>query len=368
MSHVEVRASTVDAIETTENDLTGQVEQFLEVVAADVAAASGIAMAVLGDRLGLYRALAAAGPSTPSELAARTGYFERYIREWLLSQAAGDWVEYDEDSGTFTLPPAHAAVVAVEGSPAFLGGSVQTVSALFHSLDRLAAAFRSGAGIGWGEQHQDLHDGAARFFRTACQAQLPQWIELLDDVAERLRDGGRVADIGCGQGGAALTVAAAFDRAEVVGIDMHDISVERARAAAAGTGVHDRVSFRVADAADVDDGHFDLVMMLDSLHDMGDPVSAARGAWKALAPGGALLVVEPAASDRVAENFTPVGRTYYAASTAFCTPNALAQSGGHAMGSQAGPARLRDVLSQAGFTHVEVAVHTAFQMVLTARP
>jgi 2-polyprenyl-3-methyl-5-hydroxy-6-metoxy-1,4-benzoquinol methylase len=342
------------------------VEQFLGTVSVELAAAASTAMAIVGDRLGLYRSIAAGGAMTSAELAARSGCAERYVREWLCNQAAGGWIDYDEESERFRLSEAHAAVVANEDSPVFLGGSIQCVGAIFRSLDMLVDAFRTGEGIGWGEHHSDLHEGAARFFRTACQSQLPHWVEQLGGVADRLRAGGRIADVGCGQGGAAVTLARAFPSTRVTGVDSHGPSVERARAAAAGGGVADRVAFRVARADELERDEFDLAMMLDCLHDMGDPVAAAAAARNSLRPGGTLLVVEPAAGDRLSENFNPVGRMYYASSTAFCMPCALSQDGGWALGNQAGEARLRDVLARSGFDSVRRVDATPFQLVLAA--
>jgi 2-polyprenyl-3-methyl-5-hydroxy-6-metoxy-1,4-benzoquinol methylase len=357
-----------DLMSTMEGAASAEaVEEFMVTVGVELGAAASAAMAFLGDRLGLYRALASGGGLTSVELASRTGCAERYVREWLCNQAAGAWVDYDEETERFSLPAAHAAVIAYEESPAFLGGSIQATGAIFRSLDMLGDAFRTGEGIGWGEHHSDLHEGAARFFKTACQALLPGWIEELDGVASRLRAGGRIADVGCGQGGAALTLAGGFSVASVVGIDSHGPSVDRARAAASASGVSDRVAFRAGRAEDLEAGGFDLVMMLDCLHDMGDPVAAASAACRALAEGGALLVVEPAAGDRLRDNFNPVGRMYYASSTAFCTPCALSQEGGWALGNQAGEARLRDVLSQGGFNAVRRVAATPYQLVLEAR-
>ncbi len=343
------------------------VEEFVGVVGVELAAAASTAMAIVGDRLGLYRSLSAGGALTSSELAARTGCAERYVREWLCNQAAGGWLFYEEETERFRLPEAHAVVIAQEGSPAFLGGSIQSVGAVFRSVDMLCEAFRTGEGIGWGEHHSDLHEGAARFFRMACQTQLEGWVEQLDGVGARLRDRGRIVDVGCGLGGAAVTLAKAFPNAEVLGIDSHGPSIERARAAAAAEGVADRVAFRVGPAGEVEPAGFDLVMMLDCLHDMGDPVAGALAARRGLVAGGALLVVEPAAGDRLSENFNPVGRMYYATSTAFCTPCALSQDGGWALGNQAGEARMTDVLERAGFERVRKVAATPFQLVLEAR-
>jgi SAM-dependent methyltransferase len=346
---------------------TEAVEEFIGTVGVELAAAAGTAMAIVGDRLGLYRAMSAGQSMTAAELAARTGCAERYVREWLCGQAAGGWIVYDDETERFSLPAAHAAVIADERSPAFLGGSIQSIGAIFRCVDTLCDAFRSGEGIGWGEHHADLHEGAARFFRTACQSQLGGWIEAVGDIAARLAAGGRIADVGCGYGGAAVTVAQAFPASRVLGVDPHGPSIDRARAAAASAGVSDRVAFRVSRADALEPDEFDLVMMLDCLHDMGDPVGAARAARAALLDGGALLVVEPAAADRLSENLTPIARTYYAASTAFCTPCALSQEGGWALGNQAGEVRLRDVLRRAGLGHTRQVARTAYQIVLEAR-
>lgn len=343
-----------------------QVELFAGQVAEELSAAYGTALAVLGDRLGLYRALAEAGPATSSELAARSGCAERYVREWLGSQVAGGWVTVDGDSGRFALPPAHVPVL-VEPSPAFLLGSAQMAAALFTGLDRLAAAFRSGEGIAWGAQHPDLHEGGARFFRTAAEPYLSDWVEALEGVAELLRGGGRLVELGCGRGSGALALAHAFPQAAVLGVDVHAASVEHARAAAAAAGLAERVRFTTAAAQEWHDSGVHLVCLLDCLHDMGNPVAVAQRAAEALAPGGAVLVVEPMAGDRVEDNVNPVSRAYYAGSTGFCTANALAQEGGWALGAQAGEARLREVLEQGGLTRVRRVAATPFQLVLEAR-
>jgi SAM-dependent methyltransferase len=343
------------------------VMAFAMQVGEDLAAASSTAMAVLGDRLGLYRDLAGAGAVTAAELAARSGCAERYVREWLASQVAGGWVLYDADSKRFTLPPAHAAVLAHESSPAFLLGSAQVTAALFAGLDRLGDAFRTGEGIAWGDHHRDLHEGVERFFRAACEAQLPLWIGELGEVAGRLASGGTIVDLGCGRGAAALAIARAFPAARVTGVDTHDESIEHARRAAGSAGLGDRVSFLVQNAGAFDGYDADLVCMLDCLHDMGDPVAAVRQARTALGENGVLLIVEPMAADRLEDNVGWVARGYYATSTAFCTPCALAQEGGWALGNQAGEQRLRNVLARGGMTEVEHLAATPFQLVLQAR-
>lgn len=344
-----------------------EVMTFAMRVGEDLAIGASTAMVVLGDRLGLYRGLADAGAVTPAELATRTGCAERYVREWLAGQVAAGWIAFDGDSGRFELPPAHVPVLADEDSPAFLLGSAQVTAALFAGLHRLAGAFRTGEGIAWGEQHEDLHEGAERFFRAACQPQLAQWVDELDGIAERLRAGGAILDIGCGRGSAALALAQAFPRARVTGIDAHSESVRHATESARAAGLTDRVSFVEAAAEGWLGEGADLVCMLDCLHDMGDPVKAVERAREMLKPGGALLVVEPAAADRLEDNRSWVARGYYATSTAFCTPCALAQQGGWALGNQAGEARLRDVLARAGMTRVRAAARTPFQLVVEAR-
>jgi SAM-dependent methyltransferase len=345
-----------------------EVEAFVGLAGQELGAAASVAMAVLGDRLGLYRAMVDQGALTPAELAARSGLAERYVREWAANQAAGGWLHYEPETGGFSLPDAHAAVLADETSPAFLGGSIQATAAIFRSLDRLAEVFRTGEGIGWGEHHEDLHAGAARFFRTACAAALPGWVETLEQVAGRLRAGGSVLDLGCGRGGAAIALGLAFPAARIAGVDSHGASIERARAAAAAEGLADRVTFQIADVTAALNGRFDLVMMLDTLHDLGDPVAAASRAREALTADGAVLLVEPFAGDRLEENFNPVGRMYFASSTAFCTPSALAQAGGWALGNQVGETRLRDICAQAGLNDVWRVGATPYQLVLAARP
>ncbi|HET9733361.1 MAG TPA: class I SAM-dependent methyltransferase [Acidimicrobiales bacterium] len=343
---------------------------FAGVVAADLGAAAIGAMAVIGDRLGLYRALAAAGPVTSTELAARTGCAERYVREWLCSQAAAGWVAFDEESERFELPQPQAIVLAQDDSPLSLAASIQLLNALYASVDRLSETFLTGDGIGWGEHHADLHDGVARFSRSSLSVALPGWVTAAG-VAGRLDEGGKALDVGCGQGSALVALAKAFPRAHVEGVDSHAPSVEAARRAAADAGVTGRVTVRVAEGADLsgsDEGTYDLVMLVDCLHDMGDPVAAARAARSAVAPGGAVLIVEPASSDSLVANFNPVGRYYYAISTAFCMPSALSQTGGWALGNQAGPARVLDICDQAGFRDVSRLDATPFNMVFCARP
>lgn len=356
--------------EETDNSMEA-AGQFAGVVAAELGAAASLAMAVLGDRLGLFEAMAVAGPLTPSELAARSGCAERYIREWLCSQAAGGWVHFDVETERFELPASHAAALVDEASPTFLAGSIQLLNALYASVDRLAETFRTGEGIGWGEHHSDLHGAVGRFSRTLIAPMLPSWIDASGEPAGRLQDGGRILDLGCGHGSVLLALAHAYPDARLDGVDSHAASVEVAQDNIVRAGFDHRVAAHVADAGNPPagaDGCYDLVLLVDSLHDMGDPVAAATAARRALAPGGAVLIVEPVSSDRQVDNFNPVGRYYYAISTAFCLPAALSQAGGWALGNQSGPSRVVEICRQAGLATVVAQEPTPFNMVFTARP
>ncbi|MCW3476716.1 class I SAM-dependent methyltransferase [Limobrevibacterium gyesilva] len=334
----------------------------------DMGATLNASLALVGDRLGLYRAMAEAGPVTPAELAARTGTVERMVREWLAAQAASGYVAYDAQAGRYTLPPEQAMVFANEDSPVFLAGFFDIAAAAFRGADKIENAFRSGRGVGWHEQHRCLFCGTERFFRTSYKHHLVQeWIPALDDVAARLERGGRVADVGCGHGASTIIMAQAYPNARFTGFDYHAPSIEAARAAAQEAGVADRVSFEVAAAKQFPGTGYDLVAFFDCLHDMGDPVGAAEHVKSALAPDGTWMIVEPMAGDRLTDNFNPVGRIYYAASTMICTPASMSQEVGLGLGAQAGPARLRDVVTQAGFTRFRQATATPFNMVLEAR-
>jgi 2-polyprenyl-3-methyl-5-hydroxy-6-metoxy-1,4-benzoquinol methylase len=327
------------------------------------------ALVVIGDRLGLYRELAAAGPLTPSELAQRTGSAERYVREWLNAQAASGWVDYDAGSGRYSMSPEQVLMFADPMSPAFVGGGFQLALGAAESRDHIAEAFSTGTGFGWHEHTHDVFEGCQRFFEPGYRANIVQsWIPALDGVHERLAAGGRVADIGCGHGASAIVIAQGYPNTIVDGSDLHDGSIAEARRLAAEAGVDDRVSFSVAAADALPAVGYDLVTCFDCLHDMGDPAAVARHVRSALAPDGAWMIVEPRAGDSVPENLNPVGRAYYAFSTLLCTPSSLAQEGGLALGAQAGEARLRQVLESAGFTRVRRAAETPFNIVLEARP
>jgi SAM-dependent methyltransferase len=327
---------------------------------------------VLGDRLGLWAAMAGAGPVTPGELAARTGTVERYVREWLRGVAVAGYVGYDPASGAFTLPDEMALVMATEDSPASLIGVFPGFTALWSDLGTIEGFFRTGGGMGWGDHHPALNDAQSRFTRPMYRASLVDgWLAALDGVTGRLQAGGRVADIGCGQGTSTILMAERFPASTFTGFDHSDALIAAARKAAADSDAADRVGFEVADAAMFPGHGYDLVTFTDCLHDLGDPAAAAAHARSALAPGGTVLVAEPLAADRLEEDFTnPYARIGYAISTLVCTPSSLAQPGAAALGAMAGETRLRAVLAEAGYTRVRRVAQEAapFNIVLEARP
>jgi SAM-dependent methyltransferase len=345
------------------------LEAFLGRFVGDLGATLAGANVIIGDRLGLYRALWATAPATAAQVAAEAGCDERHVREWLLGQAAGGYVTYDEATDRFAMTPEQAACLADEQSPTFLPGAFQLAASLYKDEERLADAVRSGAGFGWHEHHPDLFEGTNRFFRPGYVANLvSSWIPALEGVEEKLQRGGSVADVGCGLGASTIIMAQAFPASRFVGFDYHDASVQEAQAAARAAGVTDRVRFEVAPAAAFPGSGYDLVCMFDCLHDMGDPVGAARHVREVLAEDGTWLVVEPAATDSVTDNLNPVGRVYYNASTLICTPASRAQEVGLALGAQAGPGRLREVITEGGFSRFRVATTTPFNLVIEARP
>ena len=355
-------------IDETQPD-AAKLEQFVFRAVDEVGATLNAALVVMGDRLGLYRALAGAGALTPAELAARTGTAERYVREWLNAQAAGGYVSYHAEEGTYSLPPEQTVALTDEDSPAYLPGFFQVAVGSVLDSPRIADAARSGAGVGWHEHNNDVHDGCERFFRPGYNANLvASWLPALDGVVDRLARGARVADVGCGHGASTVLMARAFPNSTFVGSDYHDGSIETARERAEAAGVADRVRFEIAPAAGYSGENFDLVTMFDCLHDMGDPVGAARHVLESLASDGTWMIVEPAAGDRVEDNLNPVGRAYYGFSTLLCTPASLSQDVGLALGAQAGPARIAQVVSEAGFTRFRRATETPFNLVLEARP
>jgi SAM-dependent methyltransferase len=332
-------------------------------------AAINAALIVLGDRLGLYKAMAGAGPLTSAELARKTGLSERYVREWLASQAAGSFVTYDAATQSFTLPPEQAFALAVEDSPVFLPGFFQLVSAVIKDVPKIEDGFRTGKGVGWHEHSHDLFHGTERFFRPNYRAHLvSEWIPALDGVEAKLKAGAEVTDVGCGLGTSTILMAQAYPKSKFAGFDYHDGSIELAKQAAGKAGVSDRVRFEVSAAKNYPGRSYDFVAFFDCLHDMGDPEGAARHVRESLDHDGTWMIVEPFANDRLEDNLNPIGRVFYGASTTLCTPASLSQEVGLALGAQAGEKRLTEVLKAAGFTRVRRAAQTPFNIVLEARP
>ena len=327
------------------------------------------ACVILGDKLGLYKGLAAGGPQTPAELAKRTGTAERYVREWLSSQAAGGYVTLDAASGKFHLSEEQAFTLADEKSPAFLPGAFQLALAATKAVPRLVEAFRSGEGMGWHEHDHELFHGTERFFRPGYAANLvSQWIPALTGVQDRLKAGAKVADVGCGHGSSTVLMAQSFPKSTFVGYDYHEGSIQTARERAREAGVADRTKFEVAKAKDYPGSGYDFVTFFDCLHDMGDPVGAAKHVRSTLSPEGTWMIVEPFANDRLEQNLNPIGRAFYSASTLLCTPASLSQEVGLALGAQAGEARMKNVVMSGGFTRFRRATETPFNLIYEARP
>ncbi|KQZ55866.1 MULTISPECIES: class I SAM-dependent methyltransferase [unclassified Lysobacter] len=343
-----------------------RLNEFLGRAVGDLGASISATLMLVGDQLGYYRALAKEALS-PAELAARTGTNERYVREWLGNQAAGGYVEYDAGNGRYSLSEEQALCLADPGGPVDLPGAYSIVEAAFHALERTKDNFRTGAGMEWGEHHPCLFQGTERFFRAGYNAHLlNEWLPALDGVLDKLRQGAKVADVGCGHGASTTLMAKAFPNTSFIGYDYHAASIETARRRAQDAGI-DNAYFEVADASSYTGRNFDLIAFFDCLHDMGDPVGAARHARQALKPDGHCLLVEPFAGDRVEDNLNPVGRVYYGASSQICVPVSLARNG-PALGAQAGEARLQQVMSEGGFSRFRRATQTPFNLVLEARP
>jgi SAM-dependent methyltransferase len=335
----------------------------------EVGAALNAALVVMGDQLGYYRSLAEHGPTTPAELADRTGTDEHYAREWLNAQAAGAYVGYEPTTGRYALSPEQAVALTDENSPAFLPGLFQIAHGTIRDTPAILAAARTGAGHGWHDHNSDVHVGCERFFRPGYVANLvDSWLPALDGVVEKLRRGATVADIGCGHAASTILMAQAFPASSFVGSDYHAASIDTARERARDAGVADRIRFETADARSADGSGFDLVTMFDCLHDMGDPVGAAHHVREVIAADGTWMIVEPAAGDNVEDNFNPVGRAYYGFSTLLCTPASLSQEVGLALGTQAGPARIKEVVTTAGFEHFRLTARTPFNNVYEVRP
>jgi 2-polyprenyl-3-methyl-5-hydroxy-6-metoxy-1,4-benzoquinol methylase len=346
-----------------------RLEAFMGQFVQDCGGGALIPMVIIGDKLGLYKAMAGGEPTTPAELAERTGCKERYVREWLSQQAASGYVSYDAETFTFRLLPEQELALAHEDSPAFIPGAFQLLSALVRDTPQIIERFRSGDGLGWHEHDHDLFEGTERFFRPGYLASLVSaWLPALDGVVEKLQAGAVVADIGCGHGASTILLAQAFPESRFVGSDYHEPSIEAARRAAERAGVADRTRFEVATAKDFGGGPFDLVCVFDALHDMGDPAGAARHVRSQLADDGTWMVVEPQAGDTLQDNLNPVGKVFYAASTMVCTPASLDQEVGLALGAQAGEQRIAAVIREGGFTRVRRCAETPFNLVLEARP
>lgn len=346
-----------------------KLNDFMGKVLGDLGGASTVAMVRIGDGLGLYKALHAAGPQTSAALAKRLGLAERYLREWLSQQAASGYLTYDPVAATFSLPAEQAMVFAIEDSPVYMMGGFDVMKALLDNQPKVQAAFKSGGGVAWGDQAGCMFCAVARFFRPGYHNNLvTQWLPALDGVMAKLERGAKVADIGCGHGWSTVLMAKAFPNSQFVGYDFHAGSIDDARAHAHAHGVSGNARFEVAIAKQVPDKEFDLVTCFDCLHDMGDPAGTAAHVRSLLKPDGTWMVVEPMAGDRLEDNLNPVGRLYYAASTMICVPTSLSQEVGAALGAQAGEARLREVIGGAGFRSVRRATETPFNMILEARP
>jgi SAM-dependent methyltransferase len=344
-----------------------RLDAFLGRFVLDAGAAMATPNIIVGDRLGLYRALADTMPATPAQVAAKAGCDERYVREWLCGQAAGGYVEYDRDGGRFSMTPEQVACLADESSPTFVAGAFEIAGSVCRDIDRLADAVRNGDGVGWHEHDPALFHGTDRFFRPGYVAHLlTEWLPALDDVIAKLEAGARVADVGCGLGASTILMAQAFPRSSITGFDYHDASIAAARSAAGRAKAG--ATFEVAPAAAFPGTGYDLVCMFDCLHDMGDPVGAARHVRGALADDGTWLLVEPMAGDRVEDNLNPVGRIFYSASTLICTPASRSQEVGLALGAQAGPERLGAVVAEGGFSRFRRAAETPFNLVFEVRP
>jgi SAM-dependent methyltransferase len=342
-----------------------KLQAFMGKLVGDMGGAAMMANVLLGDELGLYKAMADGQAVSPEQLAERTGCQPRLVREWLNAQAASGYVEHA--AGRFRLPEEQAQALAVEDSPVYVAGGAVVLASMFLDKDKIAAAMRGDGALSWADHHPCLFSGTERFFRPGYRANLvASWLPALDGVVPRLEQGAKVADIGCGHGASTIVMAQAYPKSRFHGFDFHAPSIEQAQRRAAAAGVDGQVQFATAGAQDFPGGDYDLVCFFDCLHDMGDPVGAARRAHAALKPGGKVLLVEPFANDELDDNLNPVGRLFYAASTCICTPNALSQDVGLGLGAQAGERRLRHVFMEAGFSGFRRATETPFNLVLEA--
>jgi 2-polyprenyl-3-methyl-5-hydroxy-6-metoxy-1,4-benzoquinol methylase len=347
---------------------SGKLNELLSKAVVDFGATFHAALVRVGDKLGLYKALAAGGPQTPAELAKRTETTERYVREWLCNQAAGGYVTYDSDRGKFFLSEEQAFTLADENSPAFLPGMFQVALAAIKAEEQITERFKTGKGLGWHEHHPDVFVGTERFFRPGYAANLVgSWIPALEGVNEKLAQGATVADVGCGLGASTVLMAKSYPKSRFFGFDYHDKSIETAKQRAKDAGVGDRIQFQVAKAKDYPGNNYDFVTFFDCLHDMGDPVGAAAHVCSTLKNDGTWMIVEPCAGDKIEDNLHPIGRAFYGASTLLCTPASLAQEVGLALGAQAGEKRLREVVIAGGFHRFRKATQTPFNLIFEAR-
>jgi 2-polyprenyl-3-methyl-5-hydroxy-6-metoxy-1,4-benzoquinol methylase len=346
-----------------------KLPEFLGKALVDFGATFHAALVRIGDRLGLYKGLAAGGPQTPAELAKRTGTVERYVREWLSCQAAGGYVSYDAAAGKFYLTEEQAFAMADDTSPAFMPGAFQVALAATKAEEQLAERFKNGNGLGWHEHHHELFEGTERFFRPGYAANLlSSWIPALEGVEDKLKAGARVADVGCGLGASTILMAKAYPKSEFFGFDYHDKSIEKAKQRAKDAGVSANIHFDTAMAKNFPSKEYDFVTFFDCLHDMGDPAGASAHVKSTLKKDGTWMIVEPMAGDKLEENLNPIGRAFYGASTLLCTPASLSQEVGAALGAQAGEKRLKEVVTAGGFTRFRRATQTPFNLIFEARP
>jgi 2-polyprenyl-3-methyl-5-hydroxy-6-metoxy-1,4-benzoquinol methylase len=344
-----------------------KMNAFLGKVVGDFGAALSSSLVYIGQKLGLYKALASGEAVTAAELATKTSTNERYVREWLINQAASGYIEYDVESGRYSLPPEQAMALTDESSPFYVGGGFYVIKAMTHAVNRIEDAFKNGGGMLWGEHDPDLFVGTERFFRPGYATHLiASWIPSLTGVEEKLKAGGKVADIGCGHGSSTIIMAQAYPKSRFWGFDNHEKSIETARQRAEDAGVSDRVTFEVANASELPDEQYDMVAFFDCLHDMGDPTGACKRAYEVLNADGTALIVEPMAGNTVEENFNIIGRTFAGASTLCCTANSMAL-GGPALGAVAPESAIRDVVLAGGFTQFRRATETPFNRIFEAR-
>lgn len=344
-----------------------KLNEFMNKAVGDMGAAMHASLIAVGEQLGLYKAMGSGERVTSAELAKRTNTAERYVREWLNAQAASGYANYDPETSTYWLSPEQAFALANDESPAYIPGFFLAAISVAHDVDKIMRAFKTGEGVGWHEHHHWLFEGTEKFFRPGYNANLiTSWLPALKGVEEKLKKGAKVADVGCGHGASTIIMARAYPNSSFTGFDYHSGSIERARHLADQANVGNRVVFEVASAKAYPGNNYDLVTFFDCLHDMGDPVGAARHVFRSLAPGGKWMIVEPRAEDNVEGNLNPVGRIFYSASTMLCTPASLSQEVGLALGAQAGEQRIAEVVKQGGFNQFRRAAETPFNLVFEA--